>query len=93
MLLFTKKNLAACSYLFYYTRLSDLENDVTQQKPKMGFLLTHHIEKIEPVVAAFGYVLFEMGVGFEMENVDLKSYDFPSNVTPEVKAVWKKKSD
>lgn len=68
-------------------KITDIHNDFIQQPPRMHHLLHRHIEKIDPVVASFGYLLFEMSVGFEMENHDLHSYDLGNKVIPEARQV------
>jgi len=68
-------------------RITDYENDLIQLVPRnMKIFMTHH-EKVLPIVISFGYILYEMAVGYEMDNIILD--DLPSNINPKVKKILK----
>jgi len=71
--------------------LTDMENDFIGLPPRNLAILHSHINRsIDPVVVAFGCVLYEMSVGYEMDNwiLDDLPKDCPKPVVKILKSIF-----
>jgi len=66
-------------------RITDVENDLINLNPKLKKILQAHHTKVPAAVASFGCLLYEMAVGYEMDNVILD--DLPETCAPKIKKV------
>jgi hypothetical protein len=68
-------------------RLTDYENDILGLTivPTLANITYPHVDKVDPIVIAFGAVLYEMAVGYNLDSHNLD--DLPNSVAPKIRKV------
>jgi len=68
-------------------RLTDYENAFIDLQPKIQPVLGANADKVDPLVISFGYLLYEMAIGFELGAPLIDENDIPPKCNSKVKKI------
>eukprot|EP01133_Synstelium_polycarpum_P001074 gene1074-1217_t len=67
--------------------IADYENAFLGLKPRFAKFLASFSDKLDPEVLCFGFILYEMGCGYELESPEAIELGLPGHCHPEVKKI------